>query len=426
MKKIISFLIGMVLFPAIMYAQKYEGETNKKGQPEGQGVITFNHPDGMVEILEGTFEKGMPVKGKSKRFDKYGRIEMEFEGTFQPKKKGVFTKLSDLICNGNLLFMYYESDRTYVYYGYSAEWGPYVGNKLTNQSYLGTKSNTKDEIPPEGLKYYDYLFPQYVYHLTKEETDTQYLSLVKCQGSFDVPSAFDKKMEHFTITDICGTVSDNVPDGTVYGLAYKDDDKYELYYFNGDFEKGNLKKINTLKQYVPPGKVRNLYVNSVAQNVTPFFSEEEFDEYMVIGKYHFSNKMRKISSALSVGDSKIDALDWALGDSKNKNNKDIIEKAKVICAYKLANPRLVDYNIYLVLKHYPEIANAKDVYASWDGSKNIKDAYQDYLRIFPKNKMYMLNYVYNDWGTLTEDEIYDTEHNFILTQDPGTLNQIYK
>ena len=426
MIRIISLFIGMVLFPATMNAQQYEGETDKKGHPNGQGIITFNNSDG-VEKLEGTFEKGMPVKGKSMRFDKEGRITMEFEGTFRPKEKGKFTCLTDLLAYGNSVFYFYEDTKSFENYGYRAGWGNYEGNTIKSGQQIATKESPKSDFSPEARKYYDFLFPQYVYYLTKDKTDKPYSGLTKSQGAFDVPSVIDQNMEHFTITDICGNITNDMPDGVVYGLACKDNDKYQLYYFKGDFESGKLKKINTLKQYVHGGRVRNLYVNSQAQSVTPFFSEEDFDEYLVIDGKHFSNKMRKVNAYRSEGSEGIGELESILRNSEKRNDKDVIERAKVICAYKLTNPRQQDWGIYKVLKMCPEIANAKNVIASWDGSKkvNIKDAFLEYIRSNPKNNLFLLYYVYNDWAPLTEDEIFDTEHNFILTRHPQQLKESY-
>lgn len=431
MRKFVSLFISMVLFPAMMNAQQYEGETNKKGQPNGQGVITFNRSNGGVEKLEGTFEKGMPVKGTSKSFDKYGRLTMEFEGTFKPAKKGIFTKLGDLLAYGNIVFLYYENEKNYASNGFFAKWGTEEGDKFKKSSSFALKRSTRGEIPPEGQKYYDYLFPRYVYHLTKSDADVPYTSLIQVQGDFDVPSVVDQQMEHFTIANICGSVSNNMPNGTVYGLAYKDNDKYQLYYFKGDFENGKLKKINTLKQYVRSDKVRNHYINSEAQKFTPFFSENDFDEYLVIEDKHFSNKERKLSTGATMGSDDINELNRILSQSNNKNNKDMIERAKVICAYKLINQSPYDFDIYKVLKNFPEIANAKGVYASWDGSKkvDIKDAYWDYLRHINEtsnDRLYYYNYVYNEWGPMTQEEIFYTEHNYILSQHPNKLNQYYK
>ena len=427
MIRFISFFIGMVLFPAMMNAQQYEGEKNKKGLPDGQGVITFNHADG-VEKLEGIFKKGMPIQGKSMRFDQEGRLTMEFEGTFQPKKKGVFTKLADLLAYGKITFFHYEGGEKYNDLGYNYKSGPYNGNVLKNYFINGVKNYTPKGTSSEDSKYLDYLYPMYAYDLMKDKGDICYSRLIKNQGVFDVASAVDQKMEHYTMIDICGAASNGLPNGIVYGLACKDNNIQQLCYFKGEFVNGQLNKINTLKQYFQGGKVRNLYLNSVAQKITPFFSEEDFDDYLVIDGEHFANKMRKISQYASVGSSSMETLDRILSNPEKRNNKDIIERAKVICAYKLVNSGMNDWYIYKVLKRCPEIANAKDVVASWDGSKkvNIKDAYLDYLRKSPNDRLYFFHYVYNDWGPLTEDEIFDTEHNYILMSHPDKLNKYYK
>ena len=424
--RLFSFFIGMLLFPTMMNAQQYEGEKNKKGQPDGQGVITFNHTDG-VEKLEGIFKKGMPIQGKSMRFDQEGRLTMEFEGTFQPIKKGVFTKLADLSAYGNVTFLYYEGGKNYNDLGYYFKSGSYNGKALDNSVINGVKNYTPKGSSPENSKYFDYLYPMYAYDLMKDKGDISYTRLIKNQGVFDVASVVEQKMEHYTMINICGAVSNDLPNGIVYGLACKDNDIQQLCYFKGEFVNGQLNKINTLKQYFQGGKVRDLYINSEAQKITPFFSEEDFDEYLVIDGEHFPNKMRKVSPYMSVGSSTMEKLASILSNPEKRNNKDIIERAKVICAYKLANPRMQDWDIYKVLKNCPEIANAKDVVASWDGSKivNIKDAYLDYLRTSITDRLYFFHYVYNDWGPLTEDEIFDTEHNYILMNHPENLNKYY-
>ena len=424
----LSILLICMVFSAISNAQQYEGEKNKKGQPEGQGVIIFNNGD-YVERFEGTFAKGMPVQGKSTRIDKYGRLQMEFEGTVHPQKKGVFTKLADLLCYGNIAYYCYENAEYYKMFGYYVNKGYFEGDRLKNGLKYGVKNMPKMKMTPEIKKYYDYLLPLYTYDLMKEQGDVFFSRLKKSQGFFELPSIIDQKIEKYTITHAIGNNADNQLNGLVYGLAYKDNDKERLCYFKGEFEDGHLSKIQTLKQYVNDGKVMNCYINSVAQKYTPFTSQEDFENYLVIGDDHFADKLRQVSSYLKVGSSSMGRLFNILDDSENRNNKDIIEKAKVICAYKLSNPQRNDiWEIYRVLKNFPEIANAKNVIATWDASKriNIKDAYLEFLRHQTKNLFHFFHYVYNDWGTLTEDQIHDAEYNFILTNSPRILNQEYK
>ena len=64
MKKFIYFIVGLVMFPAINYAQvNYRGDKNAKGLPEGKGVLLIRTWD-RAEFLEGTFKAGVPVEGK--------------------------------------------------------------------------------------------------------------------------------------------------------------------------------------------------------------------------------------------------------------------------------------------------------------------------------------------------------------------------
>ena len=423
-----SILLICMVFSAISNAQQYEGEKNKKGQPDGQGVIIFNNGD-CIEKFEGTFAKGMPVQGKSTRIDKYGRLQMEFEGTVHPRKKGVFTELADLLCYGNIAYYNYENAEYYKMFGYYVNKGYFEGDRLKNGLKYGVKNIPKMEMTPEIKKYYDYLLPLYTYDLMKEQGDVYFSRLKKSQGFFELPSIIDQKIEKYTITHAIGNNADNQLNGLVYGLAYKDNDKERLCYFKGEFVNGHLSKIKTLKQYINDDKVRNCYINSVAQKYTPFTSQEDFENYLVIDEDHFADKLRQISRYQKVGSSSMGRLFKILNDPEKKNNKEIIEKAKVICAYKLSNPKRNDiWEIFRILKSFPEIANAKNVIATWDASKriNIKDAYLEHLHYQDRNLYHFFHYIYNDWGTLTEDQIHDAEYNFILTNSPKILNQEYK
>lgn len=410
----------------MMNAQKYEGETNKKGQPHGQGVITFTTADN-VEKLEGFFEKGMPVSGKSMRFDKFGRLKMVFEGTFTPKKKGQFTKLADLLAYGNITFYYYEGAKI-PELGYYFKKGEYRGDdshtKYSTYSTYGVKNMSIKGLSSDILASYEYLMPMYVFDLMKENDDKLFVNLMKYQGVFEVASIADQRMENYTITDIGGEVLNNMPNGVAYGLAFKGNDKEQYYYFKGEFENGQLKRIKTLKQYNPGGKVRNCYVNYIAQKYTAFLSENDYYEYI----------MKLTSKRGPIEVNTINQLTDQLlfGDIRTKEN---IEKAKL----RLANFFMNDVsgfnmtNLILLFNTCPEIANAKNVITNWEGSQKVdmNDAFLFHLRKVRDGQMinnlssYYL--VYKDWGPISEDERIDSELDFILSLHPdNNLNERYK
>lgn len=420
-QKILLMLLAVL--PLTTFAQQYEGETNKKGEPHGQGVITFKTSDG-TEKLTGTFQKGMPVEGKSVRYDRDGRLKMEFEGTFRPKEKGKFTQLSDLLCNGNIAFFYYENGKNYGASGYCVTWGAYEGNRMKGSQSLGVKNPSSNTSTNDKVKnYINYLFPLYAYDLMKDLGDTPYPGLSQNQTGFDVLSTTNKSMEHYTMLSIGGVEPNAVPNGTVYGLAFKGNDQQQLHYFKGEFENGQLKKINTLKQYVQGGKVRNLYVGGEPQKFTPFLSEDDFWTSFYVGGEDFTPER---------GKTQLVRLHTLLAYQKYGKDKASILKSMVICAYRLTHPDYRTIGIYDVLKAYPEIANAKNVPLTWDGSKSIdmKDAYMQYLRHQRDSNHIngLLNYrdIYNDWGDLTEEEKTEAELNYVLRNDPGDLNDYYK
>ena len=63
-----NILMLLTFLPLFVNAQApwkdfYEGETDKKGRPQGQGVIGFGNFD-LFTRFEGFFEKGIPGDGK--------------------------------------------------------------------------------------------------------------------------------------------------------------------------------------------------------------------------------------------------------------------------------------------------------------------------------------------------------------------------
>lgn len=123
-------------------------------------------------------------------------------------------------------------------------------------------------------------------------------------------------------------------------------------------------------------------------------------------------------------------LEYVLNNTKA--SPEDLENAALILAEYMINGSFKDpSHVRLLLKTYPEIANAKDVSVTWDDSKkvNIKDTFFDYLynSSYRERVMYFFHDVYNEWGTLTEDEIFDTECYFVLTYKyPQYFSKEYK
>lgn len=128
-------------------------------------------------------------------------------------------------------------------------------------------------------------------------------------------------------------------------------------------------------------------------------------------------------------------LRYILSDQKNRENKDITDKLSLSLASKMANPVGMPASLWEladILKNNPQIANAKDIFLTWDGSRkvNMKDVFYDYVynHCWPPRErvLYIYNYVYGDWGKMTEEEIKLTENNFVLTLKPEYFKSQYQ
>lgn len=140
MKRKLSLLV-LVFLSLTLFAQRYEGERNSKGLAHGQGTMYFDNVDNglSTEKLEGKFKKGVPVSGKSYRYNKSdGRPKMRFSGNFK-LKKDVYNNLSDLFAYGDIVFFFFEKNGYYNDYGYRAAWGKYDGNKIQSGFWLSYK-----------------------------------------------------------------------------------------------------------------------------------------------------------------------------------------------------------------------------------------------------------------------------------------------
>ena len=170
MKRNISLLLSTFL-SITMFAQHYEGERNKKGEPHGQGVMFFDNVDNTYnEKLEGTFKNGIPQKGKSYRYYKEsGRLQMIFEGKFKIKEKSVLRKLSDLNATGDIVSYFYEDSKNYNDRGYQVKWGKYDNGFLKGCMLFCKKkkiryvegnnfTSKEKEMTPEAQKFYNELY----------------------------------------------------------------------------------------------------------------------------------------------------------------------------------------------------------------------------------------------------------------------------
>lgn len=156
---------------------------------------------------------------------------------------------------------------------------------------------------------------------------------------------------------------------------------------------------------------------------TPFPSENDFLASFFVGGEDFHP---------GTGKTQLVRLHTLLSNRGYGKNKADIENAKVICAYNLTHPSYRTVGIYDILEHYPEIAAAKNVPLTWDGSQvvDMNDAYMQYLRHLRDsdntNALFNYHYIYHDWGNMTEEEKTECELNFVLKNDPGRLNLYYK
>ena len=176
MKRTLSLLL-LAFLSITLFAQRYEGEKDKKGKPNGFGKMYFDVSylgKDCQEIIEGTFEKGIPIRGKSFRYNKEdGRIRMKFEGDFTVRyKRKKIESLDDLIAVGNVVFYNYdENSERYGLYGYIVEWGHLTEKGINDGYWLSAKkkkmgkiidgkwgkAGSTGEFTPEGQKYYNEL-----------------------------------------------------------------------------------------------------------------------------------------------------------------------------------------------------------------------------------------------------------------------------
>ena len=257
-----SFLL-LTLVPLASFAQTYEGETDKKGLPNGKGTMHFESSIKIgtqtidcVEKLEGTFKKGEPISGRSYRYSKSdGRKRMEFIGTFKLKQKGVLNSLSDLDATGSITYYKYEEDEKYKDYGYQKLDGR-CDNGITNISSL-TSSKTgwiykvtnnriskgvkqaSDLLPSDCKKEFNPLIKEYFYDLTKEEGALSLDKLKSAEANFIGP--LNKGIYNYHVMWSGNTV-DGVIDGNGYGIAYNEDEvissRKKIFYFQGEFKHG--------------------------------------------------------------------------------------------------------------------------------------------------------------------------------------------
>lgn len=155
--------------------KNYEGDTDKEGRPDGYGTMYFESVydgEAFTEKLEGTWKKGVPVKGKSFRYYKdNGKLRMKFEGEFKMKEKGVLRNLMDLKAVGDIAFYYYENNKYFDDRGYYVRYGSYDGKQITKGYCVSSKKKAMTPIKngeigywstnlnPDARKYLDELFP---------------------------------------------------------------------------------------------------------------------------------------------------------------------------------------------------------------------------------------------------------------------------
>ena len=113
MRKIV-FIAVLLLTTVTAFAQyQYKGQTDKKGRPDGEGVMTWN--DG--SSFEGTFSKGEPVKGTFIKCN-YSKKLSKIVGSFTTKKhpKGQLSS-SDVLEHGYVELIRFGNDGL-MYKGY--------------------------------------------------------------------------------------------------------------------------------------------------------------------------------------------------------------------------------------------------------------------------------------------------------------------
>jgi len=252
MKKL--FLLLLLAFVSItLFAQRYEGERNKKGEPDGQGIMYFDDvKNGLyTEKLEGKFKDGYPVSGKSYRYDKVsGRIIMRFSGKFKLEKEGVFNSLFDLHATGDIVCFFYENDKSYNDYGFQAAWGKYDGNGIQSGHWLSCKRKQMGPIIEGKWKKLDRnatLTSEAKKHI--KEATQHYEGETNAKGEpngygtlyfYEVDGTYNEKLE--------GTFQDGVPVRGRSFRYFKSDGRPKMR-FSGTFQlkkKGVLNKLSDL------------------------------------------------------------------------------------------------------------------------------------------------------------------------------------
>lgn len=236
----------------------YEGEKDKNGLPNGKGTMYFEatyYNVAYLEVLDGEFKKGSPVKGKSFRYYKNnGKLIMKFEGIFFPKWKGIPRNLSDLKVKGNILFYKYEEREKLRDWDYSIEWGLMEGNTIKKGYYIDLKKRKMGEIvygrkqwansdafTPEGQKLFD------EFYCAKGSA-----WIFDRKPIIKYGKVYNREDNFIKLNDIrwTGTENNGLIDGKGEGFATIIDGKESVNYrFNGTFENGAPKNVVIIREY---------------------------------------------------------------------------------------------------------------------------------------------------------------------------------
>lgn len=249
MKKLFLALVAALFILPSFAQMKYDGETNKKGEPHGMGTMLFTERNFIYKI-DGQFKKGIPVSGTDSCFlRRDGSLGYAREGDFFLKQKGVFSSSRDLYFKGKYVSYEYEDNRDFRDHGFTVKISDMYDSRSDKNSYqvVGTKKKEMlvvvsgvskgwtDKLTPEAEKYYNQLFPAYFYYLCKDKGDLDYYSLKDCSGSLIFPSEDYYSMDEYRIVKWSGALKGGIPEGTGTGIAVNNG-KY--LFLRGSFDEG--------------------------------------------------------------------------------------------------------------------------------------------------------------------------------------------
>ena len=187
MNRFLLLLLSISLCLNVLAQPTYKGETNAKGEPDGNGIMLFDEGDKYYTI-EALFRDGIPVSGKTiVRRKKDDAVTLRFEGTYYLRHRGVFNGRNDLSVKGVIELYNFEDDKSYKDNGYSVYFtGEDYDSSSRYNDFIQVRTRQREmrimhngrwgswttQLTPEAEEYYNLLYPAYLSSLANEDSDS--------------------------------------------------------------------------------------------------------------------------------------------------------------------------------------------------------------------------------------------------------------